>query len=79
MACLNKGKASGLYVSHYAWAVRTFWIGIAYDLLSAVLSILVVGALLAIATALWWTVCCIVGLQKLDRNEPIANPQSWLI
>jgi uncharacterized membrane protein len=43
------------------------------------LSILVAGALLAIATAVWWIVRCIVGLQKLGRNEPIAKPQSWLI
>jgi uncharacterized membrane protein len=79
LAYMNKGKATGLYESHYTWAVRTFWIGIAYALLSAVLSILVVGALLAIATAVWWVVRCIVGLQKLGRNEPIAKPQSWLI
>lgn len=79
LAYMNKGAASGPYESHYTWAIRTFWIGILYAILSAFLTVIVVGALLAIATVIWWIIRCVVGLQKLGRNEPIAKPQSWLI
>jgi len=79
LAYMNRGAASGPYQSHYTWAIRTFWIGILYALLSAFLSIIIVGALLAIATVVWWIIRCVVGLQKLGRNEPIAKPQSWMI
>ena len=79
LAYMNRGAASGAYESHYAWAIRTFWIGLLYGLLSIVLSILIVGALLAIATVVWWIIRCVVGLRQLGRNEPIKNPQSWLI
>ena len=79
LAYMNRGKASGIYESHYTWAIRTFWIGILYSIISIILTFLVVGVLAMIATAIWMIARCIIGLQKLGRNEPIANPQSWLI
>jgi len=79
LAYLNRGAASGVYESHYTWAIRTFWIGILYFIISAFLTVIFVGALLAIATVVWWIIRCVIGLQKLGRNEPIANPQSWVI
>lgn len=79
LAYMNRGAATGAYESHYTWAIRTFWIGLLYGLLSIVLSIIVVGALLAIATVVWWIIRSVVGLRQLGRNEPIKNPQGWLI
>lgn len=79
LAYINRGKADGVYETHYTWAIRTFWIGLLYALISGVLAIIVIGILAAIATAVWMIVRCIIGLQKVSRNEPIANPQSWLI
>jgi uncharacterized membrane protein len=31
------------------------------------------------AVAVWFIVRCIIGLQALGRNEPIKNPESWII
>ncbi|MCO6187000.1 hypothetical protein [Rhizobium sp. L1K21] len=79
LAYLNRGKASGIYESHYIWAIRTFWIGLLFALISGVLTLIVIGVLAAIATAVWMIVRCVIGLQKIGRNEAIDNPQSWLI
>ena len=79
MAYVNRGKAAPWLDSHYTWAIRTFWIALLYALISALFSLLVIGVLGFIATAVWMIVRCVIGLQKIGRGEPIANPQSWLI
>ncbi len=79
IAYLNRGKAGGWVDSHYTWAIRTFWIALLYSLISLVLTIAVIGVFGFIATAIWIIVRCIIGLQKAAREEPIANPQSWMI
>lgn len=79
LAYINRGKAGGWVETHYTWAIRTFWIGILYSLISMVLMIVGVGFLLMLAVAVWVIVRCIIGLQKAARDEPIANPESWII
>ena len=37
LAYVNRGKAGGFIESHYTWLIRTFWIGLLYALVSAVL------------------------------------------
>ena len=78
-AYINRGKAGGIYDSHYTYAIRTFWIGLLYSLISLALTFLFIGILGFIATAVWSIVRCIIGLQKVSRGEAIANPQSWTI
>jgi uncharacterized membrane protein len=78
-AYLNRGKAGGYIETHYTWLIRTFWIGLLYALISLVLMMLVIGVVLMFAVAVWFIVRCIIGLQALGRNEPIKNPESWLI
>ncbi len=36
----NRGKVGGIYDSHYTYAIRTFWIGCLYSLISLVLTFL---------------------------------------
>jgi uncharacterized membrane protein len=79
LAYINRGKAGGWVESHYTYAIRTFWIGILYTLISLVLMFIIIGVLGFIATTIWMIARCVIGLQKANRNEPIANPQSWLI
>lgn len=79
IAYVNRGKASGFVETHYAWQIRTFWIGLLYALISAVLMLVAIGFVLAFAVAVWFIVRCIMGIQALQRGEPIKNPQSWLI
>ena len=79
LAYVNSGKAGGFIESHYTWLIRTFWIGLLYALVSAVLMLLMIGFVLMFAVAVWFIVRCIIGLQALGRNEPIKNPESWII
>lgn len=79
LAYMNRDKAGGWIETHYTWAIRTFWIGILYSLISLVLMIVGIGFLLMIAVAVWIIVRCIIGLQRVSRDEPIANPESWVI
>lgn len=79
LAHINRGKSEAWLESHYTWAIRTFWLGLLGALVSGVLMIVVIGMLLMPLVALWVIIRTIVGLQKLGRNEPIADPQSWLL
>ncbi len=79
LAYVNRGKAGGFVESHYTFLIRTFWIGLLYALISIVLMMLVVGFLLMFVVAVWFIARCVLGLQALQRGEPVKNPQSWLL
>jgi uncharacterized membrane protein len=79
LAHLNRGKSEPWLETHYTWAIRTFWIAFLAGIVSAILVIVGIGVLLMIAIAIWVIVRCIIGLQAVGRNEPIRDPQSWLI
>ncbi|MDQ0317558.1 DUF4870 family protein [Amorphus orientalis] len=78
-AYISRGKADGWVVSHYTYQIRTFWIGLLYSLISAVLAVVGIGFLLFIAVAIWGVVRCVKGLQATGKSEPIENPQTWLV
>jgi uncharacterized membrane protein len=79
LAYINRGKSESWVETHYTWAVRTFWIGILYSIISALLMIVGIGFILILATAVWVVVRCVLGLQAVSRGEAVKNPQSWLI
>ena len=79
IAYMNRGKAGGWLESHYTWAIRTFWMGILYSLVAAVLMIVGIGFLLIIAVAIWAIIRIVKGLQKAARDEAIDDPETWLI
>lgn len=79
MAYLNRGKTGGFVESHYTWQIRTFWIALLASFVSALLFIIGIGFLLMLAVAVWVVVRVVKGLMALNKNEPIANPESWWI
>jgi len=79
MAYINRNKSAEWLDTHYTWLIRTFWIGLLYSFISAILIFVFVGVLLMIAVAVWVIIRCIIGLQALGRGEPIRNPQSWIL
>ena len=79
IAYMNRGKAGGWIETHYTWAIRTFWIGVLYALISTLLMVVGIGFILMIAVAVWVIVRCILGLQAVSRGEPMRNPESWMI
>ena len=79
IAYINRGKSQPWLETHYTFAIRTFWIGLLFGLISAALALLIVGFVTGLATAIWFIARCVIGLQALGRNEPIKNPQSWML
>lgn len=79
LAYLNRDKAEGWARTHYVWAIRTFWIALLFGVISALLTTVLIGVLGFFATAVWIVVRCVIGLQKAAREEPISNPESWLV
>ncbi|GAB5508392.1 MAG: hypothetical protein JJ969_14990 [Rhizobiaceae bacterium] len=79
LAYVNRGRSAAWIETHYTWAIRTFWIGLLYALISFILAFVLVGFLLMLATAVWFILRCIFGLQALTRDEPMKNPQSWVL
>ena len=79
IAYINRGKAGGWVETHYPWQIRTFWIGLLYSFVSVLLMIVAIGFVLIFAVAIWVIVRCVLGLQAANRDEPVKNPESWLI
>lgn len=79
LAYINRGKSGGFVESHYTFLIRTFWIGLLYALISVVLMLAVVGIVLMFAVAVWFIARCILGIQALQRGEPVKNPESWFL
>lgn len=78
IAHIQVGAADPITRSHYAFQIRTFWIGLGYIILGLLLSVVLVG----FAILLWWFVWSLVrgvkGLLVLNEGKAIANPTSWL-
>jgi uncharacterized membrane protein len=78
IAHIQVGTAEPMLASHYRFQIRTFWIGVLYLVIGAILLIVLVG----FVVWLWWFVWSLVrnikGLLALNENRPIANPGSWM-
>jgi uncharacterized membrane protein len=78
IAYMNRGEVAGSWAeSHYTYQIRTFWIGVLYSVISAVLMVVGVGFLLLIVVAVWAIIRCARGLQWAGAEKPVPNPQSW--
>jgi len=64
--------------SHYQFQIRTFWIGLLYNVIGLPLCLVLIG----IPILAWWLVWSVVRIVKggllVLENKPIVNPRSWL-
>ncbi len=80
IAYLQRGEvADGWRASHYTWLIRTFWIGLLYGVVSAVLSPIGIGVVLGFATLVWYIIRVVKGWIRYGQEEPMANVESWFI
>ena len=79
MAYMNRGNSEDWIDSHYTYAIRTFWIGIVYVIISTLTMFIAIGFVLVIATMIWFIIRCVKGLQVLTRKETIDNVNTWWI
>jgi uncharacterized membrane protein len=78
IAHVQAGSTDPVVDSHHRFQIRTFWIGILYLVVGAILTFIFIGFLVL----LWWFVWSLVrnvkGLLLLNGNKPVADPGSWL-
>ena len=93
LAYANRREASPRMGSHYAFLIRTFWIGLVWMLLSGMilgvgipLSFILIGIPLLILAklmfavgAVWYGLRCVVGVIYLSRGEPYPRPYAFLV
>lgn len=77
IAYINRGKSEAWIETHYTWAIRTFWIGLLYTLISAMLMLVAIGFITGLLTVAWFVARIVFSWQALDRGEPMANAASW--
>jgi uncharacterized membrane protein len=78
IAYLQDRPTSSELRSHFTFQVRTFWMGLLYLIAGGILLQMGIGVLVL----LWWFVWSLMrnvkGILALNRNESIANPNSWM-
>ena len=71
-------SANSVMKTHYTFQIRTFWIGLIYLVVGALLLHFAVGVLILLWWLVWSLVRSVGGLLALNRNGPIANPESLM-
>lgn len=78
MAYINKGDEGDFLQSHYQFQIRTFWIGLLYVIIGALLTFIVIGWLVLLFYVVWLIIRCVKGLKYLGKKEPMPEPTSWM-
>jgi uncharacterized membrane protein len=79
MAYINRNNAPHWLKTHYTFQIRTFWIGLLYSVISYITTVVIVGFILLLGLFIWLIVRCVKGMQYLERQEAVPNPETWLI
>lgn len=93
VAYLNRDQAGPINESHYTFAIRSFWLSIAWFVIGGLLLLfgiplsllligipmMIVGGLILGAVSLWFVVRCVMGVYYLVRGEAYPRPLTWLI
>ena len=79
IAYLQKERSpSSELSSHYTFQIRTFWIGLLFLVVGGILLHIGIGILVLLFGLVWSLIRNVKGILALNRNEPIANPNSWM-
>ena len=57
--------------SHFRWQIRTFWFGLLWAVLGAILFVLIVGWFILAADAIWIIYRIVKGWLNLSENRPM--------
>ena len=93
VAYVQRGQAGPINESHYTFAIRTFWLSIAWFLVGGALVLfgiplslvligvpmIIAGVAIVSAISIWFVVRCIAGIAFLVRGEAYPRPRTWLI
>jgi uncharacterized membrane protein len=70
---VKRDEAAGSWLeSHFRWQIRTFWWGLLWGLIGAVLLLVLIGYLVWVAAAIWVISRIVKGWLYLNDNKPIT-------
>ncbi len=78
LSYIDRGKASPLLASHYSYLIGTFWKGLLFLVISAILTFVLIGLIAYFVTSIWYLIRCIKSLVYLHRGDAITTPSTWL-
>lgn len=64
--------------SHYQFQIRTFWIGLLWLVLGAILSVILIGFLIWFFGVVWLIIRAVKGFRYVDKKEAYPDVQTWL-
>ncbi|HUD30835.1 MAG TPA: hypothetical protein VMQ93_18365 [Novosphingobium sp.] len=65
-------------VSHYEYAIRTFWIFLVGVIVGTILTIVLIGIPILIAVSVLVIVRCVLSVLNAQKHAPMPNPGTWL-
>src|ERR671918_722741 len=69
---VKKDDAKGTWLaSHFSWQIRTFWWGLLWGVIGAVLLLILVGWLVLAAAGIWIIYRVVKGAMYLSENRPL--------
>jgi uncharacterized membrane protein len=72
MDYVKKDEAKGTWLeSHFRWQIRTFWFGLLWGVLGAILLLVLVGWFVLLADAIWIIYRIVKGWLNLAENKPM--------
>jgi uncharacterized membrane protein len=72
MDYVKKDEAKGTWLeSHFRWQIRTFWFGLLWGVLGAILLLVLVGWFVLVADAIWIIYRIVKGWLNLAENKPM--------
>ena len=78
MAYVNRDTGPEWLRSHYDFQIRTFWIGLLYSIAGIILSMILIGFLVLLFTAVWLIIRVVKGFKNLDQRQPVPDVKSWM-
>jgi uncharacterized membrane protein len=74
MNYVKKEEVAGTWLeSHFRWQIRTFWFGLLWGVIGAVLLLVLVGYLVLLAAAVWVIYRIVKGWLYLNDNKPLPT------
>lgn len=79
LAYMKRPTAEKWLETHYTYLIRTFWISLLYLFIGCATAIFIIGFVIIIATCIFWIARLLIGANYIYKNEPIPNPETWLV
>ena len=77
LAYVKRDEAQGsIYASHIDWLIKTFWVSLVGTVLGTFTTLILIGWLILLVTAIWFIYRVVIGLIKLNEDKPVST-QGW--